>query len=149
MSWENFVTILSFEAVCTSWSTMMVVWEGVSKNSRTKDQGSRTKNLGTPEILQTPQHLCIVCLYYIRTWWLLSSILISTLSLLQSIYIYIKNLAWEDQSEKVFCKCHIYASVLYCVVIEHPSVLYWYEFLSTKRLVANHTSPFNHLFTIF
>ena len=35
------------------------------------------------------------------------------------IYIYIKNFAWEDQSEKVFYKCHIYASVLYCVVIEH------------------------------
>ena len=29
------------------------------------------------------------------------------------IYICIKNFAWEDQSEKVFYKCHIYASVLY------------------------------------
>ena len=39
-------------------------------------------------------------------------------------YKLIKNFVWEDQSEKVFYKCHIYASVLYCVVIEHPSVLY-------------------------
>ena len=38
--------------------------------------------------------------------------------------LYIKNFAWEDQSEKVFYKCQIYTSVLYCVVIEHPSVLY-------------------------
>ena len=39
---------------------------------------------------------------------------------------YIKNFAWEDQSEKVFYKCHIYASVLYYVVIEHPDALYWH-----------------------
>ena len=55
------------------------------------------------------------------------SIKFDTVALLASftkIKQYIMNFAWEDQSEKVFYKCHIYASVLYCVVIEHPSVLY-------------------------
>ena len=45
--------------------------------------------------------------------------ILSTSSLYHLLYIciYIKNFAWEGQSEKVFYKCHIYASVLYVILI--------------------------------